>query len=298
MGNEDETIIQKIRVYKTSLEILNIKNSKKISNKKSSKTQDKRIARTKKSRIWAYETDREYLPETETETETETENSTETETETENSTGTERETETETETETERERETENSTETETETETENSTETENEYETDGADFYNDGRQANDYISEFWVYDSLLTEKLRINTHERVFFGQTFARMKRKIEKYKFKNKNEYLKECDKNIQLIRDPENYFKDTFTNWVDYLSIPPDLYYNFNECQDKIKDYLEIKPEIKNYRLDLSQACIELCRLDDKFPDNEFWLDFYKVSDLSKIISIPKDRRKKF
>lgn len=149
-----------------------------------------------------------------------------------------------------------------------------------------------------WVSDAQLTDTLMLYTRKRIEFCNTsaaaFARAKKSVSRYCLKSKSDYIVMCKKDIKLVSESEQVFKDDFTNWVDYLGIPCDAHYNLETCKKKIGTYLEMYPHLKGYRLDLSRACKELCEYDSRFPNRELWLDFYKVRDLSEIIIIPKDR----
>ena len=51
-----------------------------------------------------------------------------------------------------------------------------------------------------------------------------------------------------------------------------------------------------PKIKNMHLNLSNACNELCKIDDNFPPNGLWVEYYNVNDLRDIITITIKKKK--
>jgi hypothetical protein len=44
------------------------------------------------------------------------------------------------------------------------------------------------------------------------------------------------------------------------------------------------------------LNLSNACNELCKIDDNFPPNGLWVEYYNVNDLRDIITITIKKKK--
>lgn len=47
-------------------------------------------------------------------------------------------------------------------------------------------------------------------------------------------------------------------------------------------------LKTYPNLKNNILNLDFVCNELCKLDNNFPPNDLWLDYYKINELKNII----------
>jgi hypothetical protein len=52
-----------------------------------------------------------------------------------------------------------------------------------------------------------------------------------------------------------------------------------------------------PEIRSKYLDLSLVCTDLCKLDDQFPPNGMWVDYYEVNELRDLIQIAAPMLKK-
>jgi predicted helicase len=154
----------------------------------------------------------------------------------------------------------------------------------------------NNQNNTFGEYDDELTSQLKLHTIKRQTIGTTYEKAKKILANKNIKNKEEYYSLCQKDCRLPEDPKTHFKDKFTNWVDYLNINQDLYYNLETCKIKIQEYLKINPEFANNHLDLSSICNKLCMIDSKFPSPELWLDFYKITDLSVIINYLYTRKK--
>lgn len=103
-------------------------------------------------------------------------------------------------------------------------------------------------------------------------------------------SKAEYSELCSKDNRLPKNPEDHFGSKFINWVHYLGISGD-YYDLETCKSKVQEYLKENPALKrDYYLKPLNICYELCSLDDKFPPREFWVDYYNVKNLAKIIAV--------
>lgn len=100
---------------------------------------------------------------------------------------------------------------------------------------------------------------------------------------------------CEKDNRLSKEPEIVFKGKFTNWIDYLSIGY-KYYDLETCKNKISKYLLLYPELNKHYLNLSYICNELCKIDNLFPPNEFWVEYYNVKDLKDLITITNKKKK--
>ena len=123
----------------------------------------------------------------------------------------------------------------------------------------------------------------------------TFEKAKRIISNENIKNKTSYYELCNRDIRLPKDPELFFRNQFTNWIDYLSIER-IYYNMETCKNKINEYLLLYPDIK-LSVDLANICIKLCEIDNLFPPNDLWVEYYNVRDLRDIIIITNNKKKK-
>jgi len=101
---------------------------------------------------------------------------------------------------------------------------------------------------------------------------------------------------CDNDIRLSKEPEIVYKGQFTNWIDYLSIKR-IYYDLETCKHKVDEYVSSNAEIRQNHLELSNLTTELCKLDELFPPNELWVEYYGVNDLRDIIRTTNKKKKK-
>jgi hypothetical protein len=63
-----------------------------------------------------------------------------------------------------------------------------------------------------------------------------------------------------------------------------------------CKQKITEYLLKYPEIKEYYLDLEQATIYLCKIDNQFPPVGLWTEYYGTKNLQELIHIQPPKKK--
>ena len=150
--------------------------------------------------------------------------------------------------------------------------------------------------SDFGEYNDELTKTLRIKTVNRIALDITYEKAIKIISAKNIKNKESYYELCDEDNRLSPEPEIIFKGKFTNWIEYLSIKKDSYYNLVTCKNKVTEYLLLHPEIKKYYLDLSKVSYELCKIDIMFPPNGLWVEYYNIKDLSDIIIIKSMKKK--
>ena len=150
-------------------------------------------------------------------------------------------------------------------------------------------------IDEFGDYDEELTSKLRLKTIKRTTLGTTYEKARKIIADKNIKNKEEYYELCENNNRLSIEPELTYCGQFTNWVEYLSIER-IYYDLETCKNKVNELLIKFNEIKKHYLDLSFVCKELCKLDNNFPPNNLWVEYYNVKDLRDIIIIVNKKKK--
>ena len=94
--------------------------------------------------------------------------------------------------------------------------------------------------------------------------------------------------------RLSKDPENIFRDQFTDWFDYLSIQR-IYYDLDTCKQRVRELTQELTQELTYNMAL--ACEKLCKIDTNFPPNGLWTDYYKIPDLSDIINIIVPQKKK-
>ena len=150
-------------------------------------------------------------------------------------------------------------------------------------------------IDEFGEYDDELTQKLRLKTINRTALGTTYEKARKIISEKSVRSKKAYYELCDRDIRLSKEPEVLYKEKFTNWVDYLSIPR-VYYDFEICKKKVTEYLIIFPELKRNNMDFAFLCNELCKMDPMFPASDLWVDYYPVKNIGELIFFPKRKTK--
>jgi hypothetical protein len=152
-----------------------------------------------------------------------------------------------------------------------------------------------DDVDNFGDYDEELTTKLRLKTIKRTTLGTSYEKAIKIIVSKNIKNKEEYFELCEKDNRLSVEPELTYNGQFTNWIDYLSIKG-IYYDLETCIEKVNELLILHNEIKKHYLDLSIVCKELCELDNNFPPNGLWVEYYNVKDLRDIIIIVNKKKK--
>ena len=150
-------------------------------------------------------------------------------------------------------------------------------------------------IDEFGEYDDELTQKLRLKTINRTALGTTYEKARKIISEKSIRSKKAYYELCDRDIRLTKEPEVLYKEKFTNWIDYLSIPR-IYYDFETCKKKVTKYLTASPELKRNYMDYSYLCNELCKMDPMFPESDLWGDYYPIKNIRELISFPKQKTK--
>ncbi len=150
-------------------------------------------------------------------------------------------------------------------------------------------------IDEFGEYDDELTQKLRLKTINRTSLGTTYEKARKIISEKSVRSKKAYYELCDRDIRLSKEPEVLYKDKFTNWVDYLSIPR-IYYDFETCKKKVTEYLTASSELKRNYMDYAYLCNELCKMDPMFPASDLWVDYYPVKNIGELIFFPKRKTK--
>jgi hypothetical protein len=150
-------------------------------------------------------------------------------------------------------------------------------------------------IDEFGEYDDELTQKIRLKTMKRTTLGTSYEKARKIIADKNIKNKEEYFELCEKDNRLSVEPELTYNGQFINWLEYLSIER-IYYDLETCKNKVNDYLLSHNEIKKQYFNLSIACKELCKLDNNFPPNGLWVEYYNIKDLGDIIAITNKKKK--
>jgi hypothetical protein len=147
----------------------------------------------------------------------------------------------------------------------------------------------------FGEYDDELTQKLRLKTTKRTILGITYEKARKIIADKKINSKESYYELCERDNRLTTEPEIDFKGQFTNWIDYLSIER-VYYDFETCKKKVAEHLQSKPELKPHHLDLSTVSDRLCEIDQSFPPNGLWTEYYNVKGLHEIITITNKKKR--
>jgi predicted helicase len=160
----------------------------------------------------------------------------------------------------------------------------------------NKEQKKNNNKIEFGIYDDELTKKLRLKSIPRYALDISYEKAKLiNKQKLKIKSKKAYLDLCEVDIRLPKNPEEKFKGSF-DWIDYLNIER-IYYDLDTCIEKVNYYLFENQDIKKDYLNLSIVCDKLCQLDNNFPPNGLWTDYYKVKNINEIIKISLKKKSK-
>ena len=144
-------------------------------------------------------------------------------------------------------------------------------------------------------YDDLTTKEIRLKCIQRSTFGISYEKAKRIIADHGVKNKEEYFDLCCRDIRLPKDPEEDFKGSFRNWIDYLGIQTS-YYDLDTCKKKVDEYLKMYSNIKSCYPDMALICEKLCELDSSFPPSGLWIDYYKVSTINHLVDLKSNKKK--
>ena len=146
-------------------------------------------------------------------------------------------------------------------------------------------------------YNEELTQSLRLKTIPRHALDITYEKARKIIQEknIKINNKDYYYELCAKDYRLPLKPDERFKGHF-DWIYYLSIER-IYYEVDKCKEMIDIYVKQNSEIKKQYLNLALVCHELCKLDNMFPPNGLWAEYYKIKGLNDIIKISSIVKKK-
>jgi len=150
---------------------------------------------------------------------------------------------------------------------------------------------------EFEECDDKIKDNIKLFIRERKQLQYfSYEKAKKTIREHNIKNIDEYIELCEKDNRLSKEPDEYYKGTWLNWCDYLSIER-IYYNIDECIKKVNEYLILYPELKkNWKI--TYICEKLCKLDEEFPPNELWIDYYRnnnIKSLDDIIKINNNKK---
>ena len=157
-------------------------------------------------------------------------------------------------------------------------------------------QESNSPVYEFGDYDDELTQTLRLKTRGRFAINSiSYEKAKKIIIENNVKTKEEYNELCERDYRLSKDPETIFGNNFTTWIDYLSIE-NIFYNIDECKEKIKNYLLKHDELKKYYMNLSMVTNELCKKDSSFPPHDLWIEYYNLKSLEDIIIIKNNKKR--
>jgi superfamily II DNA or RNA helicase len=167
-----------------------------------------------------------------------------------------------------------------------------NRYDKDGKNVINQISTSNKYDGTEDI-KSVLLNLLEIDK-QKITNKITYDKAKKIVLENNVKDKKSYYELCDKDNRLSKEPEILYKDKF-NWIDYLGIDR-IYYNLETCKNKVSEYLVLYPEIKKNHLNLSIVSHELCKIDNLFPPNDLWVDYYNIKDIKYIIHITTNKKK--
>jgi len=132
-------------------------------------------------------------------------------------------------------------------------------------------------------------KKLIVKKTKRRNYPISYEEAKQIILSNNIKNKYKYFELCEKDNRLSNEPELTYRGLFCNWIEYLSIER-IYYDLKTCIIKVNELLKIHSELKKHFLELSFVCEKLCELDNNFPPNGLWVEYYNLKCLSDIIVI--------
>ena len=149
-------------------------------------------------------------------------------------------------------------------------------------------------LDEFGEYDDALTQQLRLKTIPRIALGMTYDKARKIISEKSIRSKQAYYELCEHDARLPREPEEFFKGKFTNWIHYLSIEGE-YYDLEICRRKVNEYLQLHPELRR-NIDMSNICTILCEQDPLFPPNGLWVEYYNIKNVEEIMLYKPSKRK--
>lgn len=141
-------------------------------------------------------------------------------------------------------------------------------------------------LIEFGEYDDELTQKLRLRTVKRIAFDITYEGAKKIIAEKNIRSKDEYYKLCERDNRLSTEPELFFNEKFTSWIDYLGIEG-IYYDFETCRIKINECLT-SCHVSNF--EFIKIIKKLKSNDDMFPPLDLWCEYYNVDDFMEIMKL--------
>ncbi len=146
--------------------------------------------------------------------------------------------------------------------------------------------------TEFNEICSKLMKEIELRSIKRDSTKISYNMAKKIIKENNIKSKEEYFNNHIA-LNLPYEPDVTFQNNFINWIDYLGIfETEEYYELSECIEKVKEYLEKMPELKQYYSKLSIIVDKLRLIDSRFPQSGLWIEHYKVVSLKDIIVVNK------
>jgi len=144
------------------------------------------------------------------------------------------------------------------------------------------------HSDEFGEYDDELTRRLRLKTLLRGELKVTYEKARKILFDKKIVSIEEYITYCEKDARLPIDPIEKFGNKF-NWIDYLNIDREKYYDLDTCRIKVKEYISKNPDVSKEHLNKVNVAKMLCKIDGKFIYYDLWKYFYGI-ELDEIIQL--------
>lgn len=158
----------------------------------------------------------------------------------------------------------------------------------------NNGSKSNDKNeTDNFEYNEDITKQFILKSIPRENFTISYEKAKIIIKTYNIKNLEEYYKICEKDNRLSINPKEFYNN-WINWIDYLSIDKNAYYNLDTCKLKIKEYRKI---ITINLLNYYETCVNLYSYDAKFPPPGLWNDYYNLDNLNVLFKLKIQKFKK-
>ena len=150
-------------------------------------------------------------------------------------------------------------------------------------------RNKKSYDGELGEYNANLTSIIKLQTRERTSLGTTYAKACKILADKNIQCSEDYLKFCESNNKLPKNPIETYKETFKGWIEYLNIRlgPNIY-DFETCKKVITQLLIKYPDLKRDYLNLPGIVDKLCKLDPNFPPKHLWEEYYKTELIDLII----------
>ena len=158
----------------------------------------------------------------------------------------------------------------------------------------NNGSKSNDKNeTDNFEYNEDITKQFILKSIPRENFTISYEKAKIIIKTYNIKNLEEYYKICEKDNRLSINPKEFYNN-WINWIDYLSIDKNAYYDLDTCKLKIKEYRKI---ITINLLNYYETCVNLYSYDAKFLPPGLWNDYYNLDNLNVLFKLKIQKFKK-